>query len=486
MKKHALLFPIIACMLVGCGGGNPDPKPDPKYYTITWVDEDRTTVLEKDESVLENTMPTYDGTTPTKEEDDEYTYEFDGWEPEVAVATKDQTYVAKYKATEKTDPDVIDLGTKTIAEAIALCETLDYNEAESPVLVDYTRIVTIKAIAIDKVNLQKSKAPYNESSMYKVLFGDSTGYIGVAGSEVYDKIQTSYITDKSAKYELKGYLSMYMGHPEIYVPNRKDVVWNEQLNVSADYASYSKEEVTIEKFYDLAADSTSYNMAGHGYGDIVTVKNVSVFDKPDGSQYIATNGNKYLKLVDRYKNLSVDYTYDVIGLISLQNYCPALIPLSVKSKTKTTEIDISDESITETTIENFSKNNQLPQDDTDKKFPDLIKSFGNIYKSTVYGNFYIKDGKYYVMVGDNYVPSQFTSIESGYSNKYLGCEGDYYWDVRADQVKNCGIYDWICEEGKTNSVDIYFSKFQPTFASSKTQWKIVIYDGLLPESPLSE
>ena len=44
-------------------------------HTVTWVDEDGT-VLETDTNVEYGTKPTFDGTTPSKESTDEYTYEF--------------------------------------------------------------------------------------------------------------------------------------------------------------------------------------------------------------------------------------------------------------------------------------------------------------------------------------------------------------------------------------------------------------------------
>ena len=69
-------------------------------YTITWKNDDDT-VLETDK-VKENTTPSYDGETPTKAADAQYTYTFNGWDPAIAPATTDATYTATYTTTINT------------------------------------------------------------------------------------------------------------------------------------------------------------------------------------------------------------------------------------------------------------------------------------------------------------------------------------------------------------------------------------------------
>ena len=70
--------------------------PKPVTYTITWKNYDGK-VLEIDENVQKDTTPTYDGLTPSRASDAQFTYIWTGWTPEVKPVTGNTEYIATFK-----------------------------------------------------------------------------------------------------------------------------------------------------------------------------------------------------------------------------------------------------------------------------------------------------------------------------------------------------------------------------------------------------
>ena len=68
-------------------------------YHVTFINYDESVLYETD--VYEGSTATYSGEDPVKEEDDEFTYEFDGWDKDLTNIQSDTTFVAQYKAVAK-------------------------------------------------------------------------------------------------------------------------------------------------------------------------------------------------------------------------------------------------------------------------------------------------------------------------------------------------------------------------------------------------
>ena len=70
-------------------------------FTITFVNWDGSVLLRLTD-LEEGTTPIYTGATPTRHDDEQYTYTFEGWNPDVVAVTGDATYTATYTAIPKT------------------------------------------------------------------------------------------------------------------------------------------------------------------------------------------------------------------------------------------------------------------------------------------------------------------------------------------------------------------------------------------------
>ena len=73
--------------------------PEGTYYHVTFINYDDSVLYEVD--VLEGTEAIYSGETPTREEDAECSYVFDGWDKDLTNIQSDVTTKAKYLAQDK-------------------------------------------------------------------------------------------------------------------------------------------------------------------------------------------------------------------------------------------------------------------------------------------------------------------------------------------------------------------------------------------------
>ena len=89
---------------------------EPDKYMVTFENADGTVLQSGD--VEKDTMPVYAGATPTKEEDDRYTYVFDKWFPELTSVTGPATYKATYTSTSRVYRVTLNVNDGTIGENV--------------------------------------------------------------------------------------------------------------------------------------------------------------------------------------------------------------------------------------------------------------------------------------------------------------------------------------------------------------------------------
>ena len=187
-----------------------------------------------------------------------------------------------------------------------------------------------------------------------------------------------------------------------------------------------------------------------------------------------------MKVVRDRVSFSIGSTYDIVGMISLQNYSPALRALKVRISSEVVG-DVDASKSVSTTITDFKKK-QANQEDTFDRFDSFIMDYGNIYKSTVYVSYYTVGGKYYVTLADTDYSSDTTLISSRTTAQnekgMVDLENSSCWNVYWDQLEQyCVLTDYV---DYPIAVELYFTAWQLDYLASKPVWKVYVIEGLIP------
>ena len=383
--------------------------------------------------------------------------------------------------TTSSEDDVTDLGVMTIKEVKEYIAAHPILTNTAGIGVDYTTKVTIKAFALSRFDLVKSKSSFGLNVSYpaKVMMGDATSYIACAsnngdGSTLFGKVD-KYAGQDTSRYEVTGYLSMYLGQPEICVPD-KSFTWNEKLDITRNDEAYVEKDITIAEYFTLVKD-VKYNCAGHGYGGFYKIKNVTCYHYDAGSNfYYFTDGNQIVKVIKDTLVCSVGLNYDIIGSLSTANYCPALRGLKATqvSGDKAT-IDLSKaEELTATNLRKI----ETSQDDTDKRFDNFVLSFGKIYKATVYIGLVVENYKYDTVFTDTYLgESAKTGRDASGASGCIFVQNENFSGAELDELEKYNPYyaDYALEN---TTIDVYYIPYYLRYSSKKPIWKVF----LLPET----
>ena len=301
MKRECiLLVGMMVFSLCSC-------KPEEKYYKVTWLNYDKT-VLEVDKKVKENSIPHFDGKTPTRAEDDSCDYEFSGWDQKLKPIKKDTEFTAIFKGTTRkgnivsshqsgfyNEPFSLELAAP---KGFEIYYTLDNSQPtgnslhyEAPIQIEdasskpnYYSMKTgissldvyypeelidkcqnVKAIAINPTSFEVSDV-YEYS--YFVGFQNKSGYsdlpiieMDVAEDDLFDYEKGIYVTGKI--YDE----SPHEGYPETYPANyhQKGKAWErpatfKYFNESKELEFEQKIGIRIHGGWSRAFNQKSFNL----------------------------------------------------------------------------------------------------------------------------------------------------------------------------------------------------------------------------------
>lgn len=385
--------------------------------------------------------------------------------------------------------DPVDLGVKSVKEVKDYIANAVSEESMSVnkygMGVDGRTTVTIKGYALSKLNMVKTadKYGYNLSEPSKVVIGDDTDAIAVAtkvgDGTLYGKVG-SYQMQDTSRYTVTGYISMYLGNPELVCTSFK---WDKTLDVKLDIDKISKGNLTIASF-TKAAQNLDYNISGYGYGETYTVKGLTCYySEADGqgrTWYNFTDGTKNIR-VNAYNlaRISVGKAYDVTGVISLAKYSPIIVAYKFKESSVTpVNLDEFYKSASEMSIENLKKINYV--NDTETKYPEMIENYSKIYKATGYITTVEEGGKYYLSISDSYINTKdFPNGKAAASVKYnlALIKNDNFWNLYDPYFQ----YNPYLEETDADvKVTVYYTPRQTEFKDGKMFWEILLVPQSIP------
>ena len=209
--------------------------PDPVTYTIKWCNYDGT-VLETD-TATEGETPVYNGATPARAADGQYTYAFKGWADEkgnvgVVAATANAIYTAVYDQTAKpVEPDPDPIKPKNFATPSAWVQK---GRIRSNGEVATDAIET--TYATDFVDCEKGDVIYisNAWTNHNLLHGAYSSSKGVLGTAAYNGSNDYFVfsdtTDTSATVTIKSSSVAYMRFTLGNITDTKKVVINIKRN----------------------------------------------------------------------------------------------------------------------------------------------------------------------------------------------------------------------------------------------------------------
>lgn len=137
-----------------------------RKYTVTFVNYDKTVL--QSSKWLEGQTPVYNGATPIRQENNQYSYSFSGWSPNISTVTGNQTYTAMFYENPK-----------SFSKIIYFCDPNGNVKGSTNVIGKYGNTVTI-SVPIPPDHYYRTQS----SVSVKILNGDAE-YLHVYDSNTY-------------------------------------------------------------------------------------------------------------------------------------------------------------------------------------------------------------------------------------------------------------------------------------------------------------
>lgn len=346
----------------------------------------------------------------------------------------------------------------------------------------------IHGYALAKIDLIKTKSSFGLDVSYpgKVILADETGCIAVAtqpssqGTTLWGKIG-DYVCQSTSRYEVTGYISEYLGHPELMIKSengKESFTWNQTMDVSWNEEVLSKETVSITEFYEKAKN-VNYNCAGHGYGDVFTINNLKCYYVESDGQgkryYNFTDGSKNIRVnAFNLSSISIGSYYNVTGITSIKGLSPIITAFIITPVEDATPFTFDYQGAAENISIADLKKICGSQEDTSTKYPDVVESFGKVYKTTGYMCLVEENTKLYVGISDTYYATNQSNKDDSMAQKNISLfKNENFWNTTSTNLALFNPFndDYI---KKDVQITVYYVVRQLRYQSKKTIWETLL------------
>ena len=206
-----------------------------KTYTVTWLNDDGTTIAEE----VYNYGSTPSRTGPSKETTAYYSYEFAGWSPSITTVTGDKTYTATYTATP-------------VSYTVTLSKGVGISSVSGEGTYAYGTSVTITATMESHYHWSKWTG-YTTTTSRQYTFTMPAQNVTL---QAHAELDTFTLTVKYYTWSVTNSTSIGVYQNDCYVDSGGDVAYNKTTTVTHGYSTNGFDVVieTLNFDYDYYMD----------------------------------------------------------------------------------------------------------------------------------------------------------------------------------------------------------------------------------------